>query len=451
MDPTQNDEALSITVADGGPLDADTDAGQILLAGACFGTYTITETGAPSGYALDDDPTRVVTVNDASKDVTVGSALGDPPATSVDDDPRTTHGAGDCAAEDCDFHNRLGTIEWEKRDESLLDGDVHPLQKGATFEISPNPHPGTGGDLTGITDCVVPDVANCDALEDKDPDAGQFLIERVGVLTVLPCYTVTETAAPTGFAKDDDDEREDVCVSEGALAAVIGSALATPPADSIDDHEGTGDGVANCTGDLEECDFHNRRGSLIWEKRAKDASVEGDPLLGGATFSIDKNPHTGAAGAFPVTDCIVPDVANCDALEDKDEDAGQICIDQVKLNEPFQITETDSPDSTKYKKSDATLNATVTLSSVCPAGTDAGDFINTPLSEIEVIFRSLAGPGVTIASIVCKDPSGTVIDAVAENGSDDPALDDTDEVFTALVPVANIATDKYTCEVVIDP
>ena len=79
-------------------------------------------------------------------------------------------------------------------------------------------------------------------------------------------------------------------------------------------------------------------------------------------------------------------------------------------------------------------------------------FVNTPLSEIEVKFKSLAdnntaGTGVTRASIVCVKgtTTTTTVAPVSENSTADPAKDDFDETFTNLVP------DTYTCTVVVDP
>jgi hypothetical protein len=79
--------------------------------------------------------------------------------------------------------------------------------------------------------------------------------------------------------------------------------------------------------------------------------------------------------------------------------------------------------------------------------------VNTPLSEIEIIFRSLAGEDVTKSSISCTgetpddiagiDPSD--LDATGEDGDPDPAFDDRDEVYTDLVP------GTYNCTIVIDP
>ena len=83
--------------------------------------------------------------------------------------------------------------------------------------------------------------------------------------------------------------------------------------------------------------------------------------------------------------------------------------------------------------------------SVSPSAT----FVNTPLSSIEVLFKSLAGNGVTTAHIECADSNGNPVDPNAENGAADPAFDDTDETYgngtSGLVP------GTYTCTIVIDP
>src|SRR5258708_28517526 len=85
-------------------LDADSDAGQIQINNALLGTYTITETGAPSGYAIDDDPTRLVTVTS-----------GDRNSTRLNSSHHITAYAVFSFSKKTAFHNRLGTISWEKR------------------------------------------------------------------------------------------------------------------------------------------------------------------------------------------------------------------------------------------------------------------------------------------------------------------------------------------------
>jgi hypothetical protein len=50
-------------VVDNGANDTDPDSGQIAVINVLLGTYTITETVAPAGYALDDDVDRSIIVN----------------------------------------------------------------------------------------------------------------------------------------------------------------------------------------------------------------------------------------------------------------------------------------------------------------------------------------------------------------------------------------------------
>ena len=63
----------TLTLIDNGFLDADPDPGQILLPDVRFGTYTITEVGAPAGFDIDDFPSRTVTVSITTPVVSVGS------------------------------------------------------------------------------------------------------------------------------------------------------------------------------------------------------------------------------------------------------------------------------------------------------------------------------------------------------------------------------------------
>jgi hypothetical protein len=125
---------------------------------------------------------------------------------------------------------------------------------------------------------------------------------------------------------------------------------------------------------------------------------------------------------------------------------GEACVDGLTFGD-YSVTETDAPPG--YEIDDTTAHAvTVDNAADCdddPYGGESTSFSDTPLSEIEVQFRSLAGPGVTKASIVCEDSTPSPVDPVSENGDPDPALDDTDETFTDLPP------DTYKCTVVVDP
>ncbi|MBI2818639.1 MAG: hypothetical protein HYX73_01555 [Acidobacteria bacterium] len=201
-----------ISVVDNGVNDADLDAGQIQVNEVCLGTYTITETVAPAGWALDLDATRAITVSSGDLNAVVG--------TQGVNDAGTTN--------ESDFHNRLGSISWEKRQAT----DNAP-QGGATFEVSPNP-------LTGSGTLVIVD----NDVNDANAVAGQIQINNA----LLGTYTITETVAPAGWALDLDATRA-ITVSSGELNPVVGT-------------QGSND-----AGTTNESDFHNlplrRRGQLV--------------------------------------------------------------------------------------------------------------------------------------------------------------------------------------------
>ena len=210
--PDPTDGIGILTIVDNGPGDADPALGQFLVDGALFGTYTVTETAAPLGYAIDADPTRVIVVTPAEMHPTIG-------VQGTDD-------AG--VTDESDFHNSLlpievGSIAWEKRDASGV------LLGGAIFTITPDPLDGVG--ILTILD---------NGPGDADPALGQIL-----VLNTLPgTYTVTETTAPLGYVLDTDATRV-VIVTVGGLTQVIGV-------------QGTDD-----AGVTDESDFHNRRSNVI--------------------------------------------------------------------------------------------------------------------------------------------------------------------------------------------
>ena len=74
------------------------------------------ETTAPTGYDKDTDTTRVITVVDQAN---LAFVVG------TQDTDNHDYNSGNCDGEDCDFHNRLGSIAWEKYD------DLEVLQGGA--------------------------------------------------------------------------------------------------------------------------------------------------------------------------------------------------------------------------------------------------------------------------------------------------------------------------------
>jgi hypothetical protein len=177
-------------------------------------------------------------------------------------------------------------------------------------------------------------------------------------------------------------------------------------------------------GEKLDCTYTNtlQRGAI---KITKTSSKD-DSGLAGATFSIT-GPNSYSNSVVSGSD-------------------GTVCVDGLPFGD-YTVTETAAPSG--YAIDDDTGHTvTVDNNAKCsddPYGGETISFSDTPLSKIEVIFTSLAGSGVTNASIVCADSTPATIDAVSENGAADPAFDDTDETFT------NLAPGTYTCTVVIDP
>ncbi len=397
--------------------DSNPAPGIIELSPVCPGSYSVTEIVAPGGYAINPTPaTCTITTSTCTAVIT----------------------------------NPLGTLEWEKRDESTGGAGAHPLQGGATFRVSPHPywcHSDTlmGNPTPGAAADGFLDVTDGNG-NDFDADSGQLWLKRV----CLGTYTVTETAAPSGYAIDDDadrvetvsdanngvdDDGDTVVDDVEEFNAVIGTAVDSPPPPTQGAPPGTDD-----DGNTDESDFHNRRGSLLFLKQAKNKSVQGGlEAFCCATFTVTPDPTDGV-GSLTVTD---------NGANDGDPAAGRICVDAVPLNTEFTIAETNS-NNVNYAADSTTRTATLTTSSRCAdRGADTPDvaqaFVNTPLSELEVIFRSLAGDGVTQITqpITCDSIADTDADSPGPT-FDDPTLD-RDEVFTGLPP------GTYTCTIVIDP
>jgi hypothetical protein len=161
--------------------------------------------------------------------------------------------------------------------------------------------------------------------------------------------------------------------------------------------------------------------------KVSKTSTKGNTPLADATFSI-------TSGGTPISGS--PFTTNA---------SGVVCVDGLVFGD-YKVTETGAP--TGYSINDTTTHTvTVDNNAKCSDATFVGEslsFSDTPLSKIEVIFTSLAGANVTNASIACTKASVAVA-PVSENGAADPALDDTDEVFT------NLAPGTYSCTVVVDP
>ncbi|WP_300683637.1 SpaA isopeptide-forming pilin-related protein [Nocardioides sp.] len=137
------------TVADNGPLDADPADGALKVTGLDWGSYTLTETTAPTGYVLD--PTvHTVSIGATALHGAVGAIVNAPTP---------------------------GSVTWTKSDPSgkALAGSVWSLT-------------GPGGYAATITD---------NGSGDEDPAAGAFKVSGLA----WGSYTLSETKAPAGYIK----------------------------------------------------------------------------------------------------------------------------------------------------------------------------------------------------------------------------------------------------------
>jgi hypothetical protein len=215
-------------------------------------------------------------------------------------------------------------------------------------------------------------------------------------------YTVDEDVIPTGWVLTGID-----CSASSGVTPVIDLAA------------GTVTFAIDSATDKLDCTYTNtlQQGAIEVLK----TSLKDDSALEGAEFDVKDSAD--ALVAHLTTDV-----------------NGRACVDGLTFG-AYTVTETAAPDG--YGIDDTAARAvTVDNTAACNDASYGGEstsFTNTPLSEIQVLFRSLAGPGVTNASIDCG------VAPVSENGDPEPAFDDTDETFTDLAP------GTYTCTVVVDP
>lgn len=161
-------------------------------------------------------------------------------------------------------------------------------------------------------------------------------------------------------------------------------------------------------GETVTCTFTDRqqKGAIQVHK----TSIKDGSGLAGAVFSI--------AGQSKTTD------AN-----------GFACVDDLPFGN-YTVQETSAPSG--YSADDTTAHTvTVDNNAKCSDSPFVGEtlsFSDTPLSRITVSFESLAGPGVTTATIQCTGEA-----------SPNPLPEGTPKVLDNLVP------GTYTCTVVVDP
>jgi hypothetical protein len=268
-----------------------------------------------------------------------------------------------------------------------VDGNGDPLP-GAQFALDEDGDPDTTGDQTPI-----PTV---------EGQTGLFCVDDL----LFGDYNVVETQVPDGYTPQTEVQAFTVD-SESTCAGRTG--------DPVDDPD---------------LIFVNARnpGAILITKTAKDVNAEsGDSPLAGVEFTVTNSDGNEVAGS-PVTTG-----AN-----------GQACIDGLVVGDTYTVTETAVPAGFVVDPT-VTADVLVTNDAECGSGDEdtAGPFSNDPLSEIDVIFRSLAqnsdGEDRTAATIDCDGLTATVPDETPN------AFDDASETFTDL------KEGTYTCTVVIDP
>ena len=226
-----------------------------------------------------------------------------------------------------------------------------------------------------------------------DPDTFSLKNEEnrdYGAEVPSGAYTVTETGEDNYVLTDIDCSASDT--GNGSSISIGGNG----GTDTTAFEDGDVTVSFNLVGqDSIDCTFTNtlQTGAIqITKTSSKD-----DSGLEGATFSIEDENDVAIDGS--------PFTTGSD---------GTVCVDGLLFGD-YTVTETAAPDN--YAIDDDTGQpVSVDNSATCaddPFGGAEISFSDTPLSEIEVIFRSLAGEGVTAASIVCEDATPAALDAVS--------------------------------------
>ncbi len=339
--------------------------------------------GVPTGtYSITETKVPTGFIGDtSSKSVTVGSLTANSTCAGR---------LAGTVTPDATFTNKLGSILVKKLDEfgNLLPG------AGFTFDVNP---------FTGAATPI--EILDGATVDQADGNNGLLCIDNVRTGT----YHLTETTVPAGFIGDTSTKTVTVSTATTCATRLAG----TPSPDAT---------------------FVNSQGSLLIKKVAKSAAAGHAVLLGGASFTITPNPFTGT-GSLTVTDNGTNDAFNTTA--------GLICIDNVRNDVTYSIAESASP--ANYLKDPNTATSISAVNNSCAGRTTSGTpdatFTNTPLSQIQVLFSSLAGTGITSAVIECTDANGNTLTFTGTAG-----LSQTYGNGTAtLVP------GTYTCTVVIDP
>src|SRR6266581_5098462 len=209
-------------------------------------------------------------------------------------------------------------------------------------------------------------------------------------------YTVTEGSQPANFALESL-----TCTADNGGS---GSQDATNPAQA---------NITVVPNSTVTCVYVDKQ--QLGAIKISKTSTKGNAPLAGAVFSV-------TSGGTPISGS--PFTTGSD---------GTVCVDHLPFG-TYSVQETAAP--TGYAINDTTAHdVNVTANSTCGDGNEATfTATDTPLSKITVSFQSLAGPGVTTATVQCTG---------------DPAVEPLPEGTPKVLN--NLAPGTYSCEVVVDP
>ena len=181
----------SFTVVDNGINDDDPVEGQLKVDELNMGEYTLTETKAPAGFQLNDQPFTATLVIGTNETASFGAVENTPV---------------------------LGSVAWNKVD--AAGGAL----AGSEWKLT-----GSGGDVA-----VVDNGSN-----DEDPAVGALKVSKLA----LGDYTLVETKAPAGYVLDETAHQ--VTITEGAGANVtLGDVVNKPIVGSVAWNKVDSDGQA---------------------------------------------------------------------------------------------------------------------------------------------------------------------------------------------------------------
>ena len=276
----------------------------------------------------------------------------------------------------------------------------------------------TGGLSTDTSGFTLNDKAGC------DPSTTCTTATNTQSYTLVPpgSYNVTEGANPANFTFV---SLTCTHAGNGTTAAQDGTILK-----QADITLGIG-GSAVCT--------YTNRQQLGAIRINKTSSKGTHPVLAGAKFYICTN-------SSPTTsNCTAPTPVGGTALTEPQttDSNGTICVANLAFAS-YYVFESAAPSG--YGIDDSSVHtANVNGSGDCSSSTSATvtlPFTDTPLSKIYLGWHSLAGVGVTTATIACGSDTAAAFD----DGGSTPAI-----TKTLGNGTSTLAPGTYTCTVVIDP